>query len=117
MLLGDFFYDGVGTEVDKKTAFLLYKRVADTWNNYAAKMKVAVMYFAGDGVEKDESLAAEYYAAAKEIVDFALYGAIPLSEAKARAKNGDAEAMYQLGQRYKDGDGVEFNIETASDWC
>ena len=116
MLLGDFFYDGVGTEVDKKTAFLLYKRVADTWNNYAAKMKVAVMYFAGDGVEKDESLAAEYYAAAKEIVDFALYGAIPLSEAKARAKNGDAEAMYQLGQRYKDGDGVEFNIETASDW-
>ena len=72
MLLGDFFYDGVGTEVDKKTAFLLYKRVADTGNNYtgnnyAAKMKVAVMYLAGDGVEKDESLARKYYTAAKEI--------------------------------------------------
>ena len=98
MLLGDFFYDGVGTEVDKKTAFLLYKRVADTGNNYAAKMKVAVMYLAGDGVEKDESLARKYYAAAKEIA-VSLYGTIPLSEAKERAKNGDAEAMYQLGQR------------------
>lgn len=116
MLLADFFYNGIGTEVDKETAFLLYKKIADTGDNFVAKSKVALMYSEGDGVEKNESLSVEYYASARETLNFFLYGTIPLSEARERAKNGDAEAMYQLGQRYKDGDGVEFNIETASDW-
>ena len=41
---------------------------------------------------------------------------MPLEIGKEQAKQGDQEAMWQLGQRYLDGDGVEQNIEVASDW-
>jgi len=41
---------------------------------------------------------------------------MPLDYAREQAKEGDEEAMYQIGRRYQNGDGVESNIEIASDW-
>ena len=43
-------------------------------------------------------------------------GKMPLDIAREQAKQGDAEAMYQLGRYYLEGKGVEQNKEIASDW-
>ena len=35
---------------------------------------------------------------------------------KSAAEQGDAEAMYQIGNCYQYGDGVELDIEKAVEW-
>ena len=45
-----------------------------------------------------------------------LAGKMPLENVREQAKQGDMEAMYQLGKYYNEGNGVEQNQEVASDW-
>ncbi len=113
--LGDFYRDGIGAVQAYEDAARLYQAASD--RGYAAAMiALSELYNEGRGVEKNPEIAIQLQKKAGEIYDWNLFGKMPLEIAKEQAKQGDQEAMYQLGQRYLNGDGVEQNIEVASDW-
>lgn len=114
-LMGDFFRDGIGTEQNYEIAAMHYQWAADNGNT-SAMMSLANLYEEGLGVEKNEELAAELKNRWWETIQWNIYGIMPLDFAREQAKTGNEEAMYQLGQRYQQGNGVEQNIEIASDW-
>lgn len=113
--LGDFYRDGIGAAQAYEDAARLYQAASDR-GNAAAMIALSELYYEGKGVEKNVEVAIQLQKKANEIYDWNLFGKMPLEIAKEQAKQGDQEAMYQLGQRYLNGDGVEQNIEVASDW-
>lgn len=113
--LGDFYRDGIGAAQAYEDAARLYQAASDR-GNAAAMIALSELYNEGKGVEKNPEIAIQLQKKAGEIYDWNLFGKMPLEIAKEQAKQGDQEAMWQLGQRYLDGDGVEQNIEVASDW-
>lgn len=114
-LMGDFYRDGIGIEQNYEAAVHHYQWSVDNGDTNAM-LSLSNMYADGLGVEKNEELAVELRQRCKETFNWQLYGIMPLDYAKEQAKEGDEEAMYQLGQRYQNGNGVEQNIEIASDW-
>ena len=114
-LMGDFFRDGIGTEKNYEIAAKHYQWAADNGNT-SAMLSLSNLYEEGLGVEKNEELAVEFKNRWWEAIQWNIYGIMPLDYAKEQAKEGNEEAMYQLGQRYQNGNGVDQNIEIASDW-
>lgn len=113
--LGDFYRDGIGTEQDYEVASQHYQWAADN-GNVEAMLSLSKLYKEGIGVEKNEEYAAALQAQWWETIQWNIYGIMPLEIAKEKAKEGSVEAMYQLGERYLQGNGVDQNVEIASDW-
>lgn len=114
-LMGDFYRDGIGIEQNYEAAVNHYQWAVDNGDTNAM-LSLSQLYEEGLGVAKNEQVAAELRHKCWEITNWQLYGIMPLDYAKEQAKVGDEEAMYQLGQRYQNGNDVEQNIEIASDW-
>ena len=114
-LLGDFYRDGIGIEQNYEAASHYYQWAADN-GDVEAMMSLSKLYEEGLGVEKNEEFAAALKARWWETIQWNVYGIMPLDMAKEQAKEGSEEAMYQLGQRYQQGNGVDQNVEVASDW-
>ena len=74
------------------------------------------MYQAGEGVEKDQEKATELFGRYSELVRWQIEGVMPLIVALNKAAQGDGKAMWQLGNRYHVGDGVEQDMEKAVEW-
>ena len=114
-LLGDFYRDGIGTEQNYEMAAQCYTWAANNGNAWAMS-SLSKLYREGIGVEKNEELADELEVRWWETTQWNIFGNMPLDVAREQAQQGDEEAMYQLGNRYDNGDGVEQNPEVASDW-
>ena len=113
--LGDFYRDGIGAAQAYEDAARLYQAASDR-GDAGAMIALSELYNEGKGVEKNVELAIQLLKKAGEINEWNIFGKMPLEIAKEQAKQGDIEAMYQLGQRYLNGDGIDKNIEIASDW-
>lgn len=92
------FNDGVVALMAGKYAEALqtFVPLAETSNHAFAQYFLARMYAAGQGVEKDPKVAAQWY--------------------QKSAEQGVADAQYRLGAMYESGDGVPADMEYAYGW-
>ncbi len=84
-----------------------------------AQVEVANAYFKGNGVEKDLEKAAKWYYEAILQGDesckenfYSFYS----KQLEKYAKNGDAQAQYEVGCDYLNGNGVDKDVKTAAEW-
>ena len=85
----------------------------------SAQLAVANAYFNGDGVVANKNKAAQWYykatmgnnAEAKAKL-YSFYS----KELEKYAKSGDAQAQYEVGMDYYEGNGVSKNVATAAMW-
>lgn len=54
------YLNGEGTEADKQKAFFWFEKAAAQGNPFS-QYNVAIMYYNGNGVEQNKSLAKEYF--------------------------------------------------------
>ncbi|CAB4390485.1 unnamed protein product [Rhizophagus irregularis] len=114
--LGNCYDKGIGTEINKKKAFKLYKIAAEKGENFAqnslgflyeygeaavkgyvdAQYQLGYCYYEGIGTEIDKANAFEYY--------------------KIAAENGNNYAQNSLGFLYGNGEGTKKNLEKAFYW-
>ncbi len=114
-LLGEMYEFGRGVELDYEKA-ATYCQWATLNGDVHAAYHLAMMYRCGIGVEPDEEKADILVNRAHELQRWQEYGIIPLTAALAEAEKGDPAAMFQLGNRYHQGDGVEQDMEKAVEW-
>ena len=77
-----------------KDLFPILRTLAEEENNAAAQYGLGLTYERGNGIEKNDKLAVEWYQKA--------------------AENGDLDAIFEMGERYLYGDGVTEDNKTAS---
>lgn len=118
---------GRRVEKDEKKAFALYRQASELGSAEGTR-RLALCYLNGVGVEKDEAKAVEALTQAVEARD--VEAALALEKywdekgdaAKAAeaglkaAKLGAFDAAFRLGERFRDGEGVEKNAEQAFLW-
>lgn len=121
--LGDCYYYGYGTPIDYEEAARWYKDAADNHGIGNSAHSLAFMYFNGDGVEKDERKAVDYFLIAAHagitqaqciISDEYRSGRFfqqDYEEARKwmerAATKGDPEAQFMLGRYYVGGYGFD----------
>jgi TPR repeat protein len=66
--LGDCYYDGIGTSIDKTKAFELYQKAANLGNS-TAQLNIALMYENEDGIVRDVKQAIHWYKESAEQED------------------------------------------------
>ncbi len=113
--LGDFYRDGIGTPQNYEQAAKYYQ-LAVNKGDIPALSNLATLYRKGLGVQKSETKANELMAKWREHIEWQIYGKLPLQVALEASGDGNAEAMLQLGDRFRIGDGVEQNINKALEW-
>ena len=89
----------MGVSKDVVQALEWYHKVTktgDTRNRIKAQVNIGLIYFQGEGVERDEAIAADWFTKA--------------------ALNGDKSSAYMLGLMYKNGIGVEQSNAEAIKW-
>lgn len=126
------YREGLGVSQDLDYAVM--------WHSYAAEAdypramtNLAYLYSIGEGVDKDLETSAKWYIkaaglnSASAIYAVAAYtlngtGGIAKNESEgvrllmASAELGHKRAMYAIGKRYENGDGLDFDIEQARYW-
>ena len=84
-----------------------------------AQYEVGMDFYEGEGVEKNTEIAAKWFLSAKtqghEAATAKLYSYYSKS-LEAAAKGGDAQAQYEVGMDYYEGNGVSKNVATAAMW-
>lgn len=143
VLLGMCYEYGRGIEKDEKKAVSLYEEAAERWDQDAQYL-LGCCYAFGNGVEVDYEKAAEWLQKAihfgyqnehaKEVLELCKKlisqdqqevveeggnqeeDEDSIDVLKKAAKQGDAEAQYQLGHCYYSGDGVEESHLEALKW-
>ena len=91
-LLGDAYYNGLGTEKDFSQA-VIWLRKSIAKGNPLAMNELGVMYNYGEGVPKDYTQALSLY--------------------RLSAEKGVTNALSNIGSMYKDGEGVERDYSQA----
>lgn len=94
-LLGNFYFDGIGAQVDYKKAFEIFTELANQ-NHALSQLKLGQMYYYGQGVEKDLPVAKKYFLKA--------------------ARKGEEEAKNWIAILFKDGVSDDDNPEEVNDW-
>lgn len=114
-LMGDAYRDGEGVAQDYKEAVACYEWAMGN-DDITAIANLSQMYQEGKGVEKDQRKANALMSHLLEIVRWQNDGVMPLAVVQDKAAQGDPIAMYQLGNRYHEGDGVEQDMKKAVEW-
>lgn len=137
--LADYYFDGIGTDVDKTKAFRLYHQAAtsvrSSHDETRALFVLAKCLLEGIGTEREIGLGLEYLkkSSDKEYVDAMVfladayyYGKFELKEDNDEAlalynkvlklDNDNVYVLNQLGDAYANGFGVESNIEKAEEF-
>lgn len=126
------YREGLGVDQDLDYAVMWHSNAAQA--EYPRAMtNLAYLYSIGQGVDKDLEASANWYIRAAElnsasaIYAVATYtlngtGGIAKNESEGvrllmeSAQLGHKRAMYVIGKRYENGDGLEFDIEQARYW-
>ena len=114
-LLADMYMEGKGVEQNYKRAAAYYQYATDN-GDFEAASKLAGLYKEGKGVEQNAQMALRLVLRSNELMRWQLFGIMPLTVARNEAAKGDPAAMFQIGNRYQEGDGVEQNMEKAVEW-
>jgi hypothetical protein len=125
-LVGTMHKEGKGTPQDYKTA-VKWWRLAAEQGNADAQSNLGWMYRNGKGVPQDYKTAVKWYTLAAEQGDASAQTQVEklqkkisdqneLRELQVRAKQGNADAQYNLGLMYDKGRGVPQNYKTAVKW-
>lgn len=114
-LLGNAYRDGIGVSQDYNKAFECYSWAASK-GDILAIGSLGLMFQEGKGVEKNQETADALLSQYNEWMRWTLDDILPLDVAQEKAQQGDANAMYQLGNRYHEGDEVEQNMDKAVEW-
>lgn len=93
--LGNFYYNGLGTEQNYQKARECYLSAAKQQNPEALYF-LGVIYFYGDGIEINYDIARNFFEQSAEL--------------------GNSNALNQLGYMYYNGDGVEQNYDKAKNY-
>lgn len=94
---GRCLYYGIGTEKKFEEAFKWLTKAAEAdETNDGAQYMLGILYFNGDGVDKDLVRSAQWY--------------------RKAAENGNEAAQYELALCYIYGEGVEADMEEATYW-
>src|SRR5436190_347264 len=94
-LLGYFNYHGIGTNIDKKNAFELYKKAVDL-GHLDGMNNLGCCYDGGIGTDVNKQKAFELFQKAANL--------------------GNDMAQYNIALMYKSGDGIEKNVDQAIYW-
>ncbi len=113
--LADMYRDGKGVEQDYEKAAQYYQWASDN-GSFAAASHLALLYHEGKGVEQNDEMASRLIEHSQELMQWQLFGKMPLSVVLNEAEKGNPTAMHQLGDRYQKGDGVEQDMEKAVEW-
>ena len=113
--LADMYRDGKGVEQDCEKAAQYYQWASDN-GSFAAASHLALLYHEGKGVEQNDEMASRLIEHSQELMQWQLFGKMPLSVVLNEAEKGNPTAMHQLGDRYQKGDGVEQDMEEAVEW-
>lgn len=101
-LLGTLYYQGSGVKQNTKEAVKWYQRSAE--QNYVwGKYNLGLLYAKGQGVPKNKETANRYLQAA-------------LPELQEKAKSGNMDAQYALGDMYYHAYGVKRDYKSAAKW-
>ena len=124
--LGNMYYTGRGVPKDGKES-AKWRTLAAEQGNSQSQYNLGVMYENGRGVSQDDKTAVKWYRLAAEQGIANAQRALKrlqkeiaklnkLRELQARAKQGDANAQYQLGTMYDNGLGVPKDDKEAVKW-
>ena len=127
--LGSAYLRGEGVEQNTEQAFYWLRRAAESKEaNPSTLIKLAKMYATGEGVKRDAAQALTLYKRAaikRQPVEFQPEGMWyldadgrerSLNLLRKEAQNGNADAMFELGNAYSAGDGVELSLTEAKLW-
>lgn len=130
LMLGNCYYDGIGTEIDYNQAFTIYQHLAAR-DHFLAQYKVGQMLLEGQGTEKDPDAAKQWLtqaaahqiAEAKEVLkhhfsetDESLAQSTTELELNEwlQSESGSANTQFQKGMNYLYAkQGVEQNIQAG----
>jgi len=131
LTVANWFYSGLGTEVNYSLAYKYYQRAADA-NSVVAFNHLGEMYRFGYGVKIDfeqakhwykQAIEQDYEVAIHNIAQMYYYGqGVTQDYAQAAnwfeqsARRGVSPSQYFLGQIHQKGLGVERNASTANRW-
>lgn len=126
------YREGLGVDTDLDYAVTWHHHSAEA--NYPRAMtNLAYLYSIGEGVEKDLDTSAMWYKRAAElnsasaiyaIATYSLNGTGGMNKDEQQgvsllmesAQLGHKRAMYAIGKRYENGDGLDVNMEEAINW-
>ena len=113
--LGECYKYGRGVEEDYDEAVRWYRKAAEQ-GNADAMCKLGECYKYGRGVEEDYDEAVRWYRKAAELGHDGAEDMIRFPELEKAAKQGDANAMYELGRCYIGGKGVRQDEAEGYRW-
>ena len=124
--LGNMYDTGRGVPKDDKES-AKWRTLAAEQGNSQSQYNLGVMYEKGRGVPQNDKTAVKWYTLAGEQGDANAQRSLKrlqkeiaeqnkLRELQARAKQGDANAQYQLGTMYDNGQGVPKDVKEAVKW-
>ncbi|EXX54371.1 uncharacterized protein OCT59_023546 [Rhizophagus irregularis] len=130
-LLGYFNYYGIETNINKRKAFIFYKKSAELGSNIA-QYKLSKMYMDGKGVEKNnkkvyelsKKLAEKGYLPGLNRLGYCYDCGIGTNVNKKKAfesyqkaaKSGNIVAQYNIALMYEFGKGIEKDMSQAIYW-
>ena len=124
--LGNMYDAGRGVPNDDKES-AKWRTLAAEQGNSQSQYNLGVMYENGKGVSQDDKTAVKWYTLAGDQGNANAQRSLKrlqkdiaeqnkLRELQARAKQGDANAQYQLGTMYDNGQGVPKDVKEAVKW-
>lgn len=127
--LGSAYLRGEGVEQNTEQAFYWLQRASESKEvSPSTLIKLAKMYATGEGVKRDPAKALTLYKRAaikRQPAEFQPEGMWYLDAdgrerslilLRKEAEGGNADAMFELGNAYSAGDGVEFSLTEAKAW-
>ena len=120
------YYSGQGVPKDIELAFKWYRKSAEQ-GNADAQNKLGVMYEKGQGILKDDKEAVKWFrkSAKQGNTEASKYLKITLRRQKrksilenliSKAKGGDSNSQFKLGEMYFNGRGVKRNPVESLKW-
>jgi uncharacterized protein len=126
------FGTSIHAETSNESDEIRFIRIAANKGDAEAQYYLALAYDTGDGVEKDQKKAIEWYqkSAAQDYVDSMFNLAVSYNDGEGveqnkelallwytkAAEKGDSDAQNNLAFMYEQGDGVEANLALALEW-
>ena len=110
--LGNMYYDGEGVEQNYAEAFKWYGRAADKGNG-VAMYQLGVMYRNGEGTYKNYNEALRWF---RDLTGVRYYNFSVWLEKYPVLHDTICDAAYNIGEMYRNGEGVTQNYNTALEW-
>lgn len=110
--LGNMYYEGEGVEQNYAEALKWYEKAADQGNGFAM-YQLGVMYRNGEGTYKNYNEAFRWF---RDLTGVRYYNFSVWLEKYPVLHDTICDAAYNIGEMYRNGEGVTQNYNTALEW-